>query len=98
MFKIGKLEKVNNETIDIKIFTQEKIKHEKSNKNSETFKSLSFDISGDDYFLSFALNCQLEKLLDIPMNQTIDFSNYLLSGTYLTMQGITDFDIKTNIR
>lgn len=99
MFKIAKLEKANNETINIELFTQEKNKYENGKKAfSETFKSLSFNISSDDYLLHFDLNCKLEKLLEIPMNQTIDFSNYILGGTYLEVHGIADFDIKTNIK
>ncbi len=99
MFKIAKLEKVNNEIVNIKLFTQEKNKYENGQKAfSETFKSLSFDISSDDYSLCFNLNCRLEKLLEIPMNQMIDFSNYISGGTYLEVHGIADFDIKTNIK
>ncbi len=100
MFKVAKLEKVNNETINIKLFTQEKIKYENGKKAfSETFKSLSFDISSDDYSLCFDLNCKLEELLEIPMNQTIDFNKYILLGeTYLEVHGIADFDIKMNIK
>ena len=98
MFKVAKLEKVNNETIDIKLFTQEQKKYENGKKNSETFKSLSFDIYCDDYSFSFVLICLLQKLLEIPMNETIDFNNYILGGTYLEVHGTTNFDIKTNIK
>ena len=99
MFKIAKLEKVNNENVNIKLLTQDKNKYENGKKAfSETFKSLSFDIASDDYSLCFDLNCKLEKLLEIPMNQTIDFSNYVLGGTYLEVHGIADFDIKMDIK
>ena len=98
MFKIAKLEKVNNETINIKLFTLGKNKYEKGKKASETFKTLSFDISNDDYSLHFDLNCKLEKLLEIPMNKTINFDSYILGGTYLEVNGIADFDIKMDIK
>ena len=99
MFKIAKLEKVNNETINIKLLTQEKNKYENGKKAfSETFKTLSFNISSDDYSLYFDLNCKLEKLLEIPMNKTIDVNNYILGVTYLEIHGVADFDIKTNIK
>ena len=99
MFKIAKLEKVNNEIVNIKLLTQEKNKYENGKKAfSETFKTLSFDISSDDYSLYFDLNCKLEKLLEIPMNKTIDFNNYISGGTYLEVHGIADFDIKTNFK
>ena len=79
MFKIGKLEKVENEEVTITLVKQEHKKYEKGGKVSEeVFKTLSFDISGDDYSLSFDLNCRLEKLLELPLGETIDFNGYKL--------------------
>ena len=98
MFKIAKLEKANNETVNIKLVTLEKNKFENGKKVSETFRTLSFDISSDDYSLYFGLNCKLEKLLEIPMNKKIDFNNYISGGTYLEVHDIADFDIKTDIK
>ena len=80
MFKIAKLEKVNNEELKISLVTQEHHSYENGKKSSECFKTLSFDISGDDYSFSFDLNCKLEKLLEIPMNETIDFKDYIFRG------------------
>ena len=75
MFKIAKLENVNNENVTINCYTLQKCSSELGKKvKDETFKTLTFDVSGDDYSLSFELNCKLEKLLEIPMNETIDFN------------------------
>ena len=99
MFKIAKLEKVNDESVNIKLSTQEKNKYENGKKIlSETFKTLSFNISSSDYSLNFELNCKLEKLFEIPINQTIDFSKYISGGTYLEVHDIGEFDIKTNFK
>lgn len=81
MFKIAKLEKVNNEKVSISLVTQEQSSYKNGKKVSfETFKTLSFDISGDDYSFGFDLNCKLEKILEIPMNETIDFKDYIFGG------------------
>lgn len=81
MFKIAKLEKVDNEQININLIKLEKNKCENDKKiPSETFKTLSFDISGSDYSFSFFLKCRLEKLLEIPMSKTIDFKDYIFYG------------------
>ena len=74
MFKIAKLENLKNEVVSIEYATQEQSKYEDGKKVShESFRTLTFDISGDDYSFSFDLNCRLEELLKIPMNETIDF-------------------------
>lgn len=81
MFKIGKLEKVENEEVTITLVKQEHKKYEKGIKVSEeNFKTLSFNISGNDYSLSFDLNCRLEKLLELPLGETIDFNDYIFEG------------------
>ena len=57
MFKIGKLENVKDENIDIKLVTQEQVKYRKGKKSSyETFKTLSFVIESEEYSFSFCLN------------------------------------------
>lgn len=38
---------------------------------------LAFDILGENQSFSFTLNCKLEKLLGLPMNEEIDFKNYV---------------------
>lgn len=81
MFKIAKLEKVNNEKVSINLITYEQSKYENGKKIlTEIVKTLSFDISGDNYSFGFDLNCKLEKLLELPMNETIDFKDYILDG------------------
>lgn len=81
MFKIAKLEKVNNEKVSINLIIYEQSKYEKGEKIlTEIVKTLSFDISGDNYSFGFDLNCKLEELLELPMNETIDFKDYILDG------------------
>ena len=81
MFKIAKLEKVNNEKVSINLITYEQSKYENGEKIlTEIVKTLSFDISGDNYSFGFDLNCKLEELLELPMNETIDFKDYILDG------------------
>lgn len=81
MFKIAKLEKVNNEKVSINLITYEQSKYENGEKIlTEIVKTLSFDISGDNYLFGFDLNCKLEKLLELPMNEIIDFKDYIFDG------------------
>ena len=100
MFKIAKLEKVNNENITIDYITQQRCGYELGKKiKDETFKTLTFDISGDNYSFSFTLNCKIEKFLEIPMNETIDFKDYIFEGeTWLNVRGLNgivpEMDIK----
>ena len=99
MFKIAKLEKVNNEELKISLVTQEHHSYENGKKSSECFKTLSFDISGDDYSFAFDLNCRLEKLLEIPMSETKDFKNYIFLGeTWLNVKGLNGVEPETNIK
>lgn len=88
MFKIAKLEKVNNEKVSINLITYEQSKYENGEKIlTEIVKTLSFDISGDNYSFGFDLNCKLEKLLELPMNEIIDFKDYIFDG-------VTWFNVK----
>lgn len=81
MFKIAKLEKVNNEKVSINLITYEQSKYENGKKIlTEIVKTLSFDISGDNYSFGFDLNCKLEKLLELSMNEIIDFKDYIFDG------------------
>lgn len=81
MFKIAKLEKVNNEKVSINLITYEQSKYENGEKIlTEIVKTLSFDISGDNYSFGFDLNCKLEKLLELPINEIIDFKDYIFDG------------------
>ena len=91
MFKIAKLEKIENERIEI--------------INNNTY--ISFDIEGTvnkrKYSFSFSLNCGKDELIKLVQSKDVDFNKYILSGeTYLNVNGIvfinpmTDFtyDIK----
>ena len=81
MFKIANLERVNNEKVSINLITYEQSKYENGEKIlTEIVKTLSFDISGDNYSFGFDLNCKLEKLLELPMNEIIDFKDYIFDG------------------
>ena len=100
MFKLAKLEKVNNEKVSINLVTQEQSSYENGKKVSyESFKTLSFDISGDDYSFGFDLNCKLEKLLEIPMNETIDFKDYIFGGeTWLNVRDLNGVEPVMDIK
>lgn len=100
MFKLAKLEKVNNEKVSINLVTQEQCSYENGKKVShESFKTLSFDISGDDYSFGFDLNCKLEKLLEIPMNETIDFKDYIFGGeTWLNVRDLNGVEPVMDIK
>lgn len=100
MFKIAKLENVNNENVIINCITQQVWGYESGKKvKDETFKTLAFDVSGDDYSFGFELNCKLEKLLEIPMCETIDFKNYIFGGeTWLNIRGLNGVEPEMNIK
>lgn len=100
MFKIAKLKEVNNEKAEINYITQEEYKYENGKSNLyNSFKTLSFNISGDDYSFSFDLNCKLEKLLEIPFNETIDFSNYVFQGeTWLNIKNLNGIEPEIDIK
>lgn len=100
MFKIAKLENVNNEVVSIDYATQEQSKYENGKKVShESFKTLTFDISGDDYSFSFDLNCKLKNLLEIPMSETIDFNKYIFhSETWLNIKGQNGVEPQMDIK
>ena len=91
MFKIARLEKLENEKVKI--------------INNNTY--ISFDIEGtidkEEYNFSFSLNCSKEELSELVHSNETDFNKYILSGeTYLNVNGIqyinpmTDFtyDVK----
>ena len=100
MFKIAKLEKVNNEKVSINLITYEQSKYENGKKIlTEIVKTLSFDISGDNYSFGFDLNCKLEELLELPMNETIDFKDYIFDGeTWLNVKGLNGVEPVMDIK
>ena len=66
MFKIAKLEKLENEKVKI--------------INNNTY--ISFDIEGtindEEYSFSFSLNCGKEELSELVQSKEIDFNKYIL--------------------
>ena len=100
MFKIAKLEKVNNEKVSINLITYEQSKYENGGKIlTEIVKTLSFDISGDNYSFGFDLNCKLEKLLELPMNEIIDFKDYIFDGeTWLNVKDLNGVEPVIDIK
>lgn len=94
MFKIAKLEKVDNEKIAIDYVTRRICSFEEGKKvKDETFKTLSFYVSGTNYSFKFGLKCKLEKMLEIPMNKTINFKDYIFEGgTELTITDLNEYE------
>lgn len=100
MFKIAKLEDLKNENVSIDLITYEQSKYENGKKTLiEIVKTLSFDISVDNYSFGFGLNCKLEKLLEIPMNETIDFKDYVFEGeTWFNVNGLNGVEPEMDIK
>lgn len=92
MFKIAKLEQVNNEKVSINFILQEKNNYDNGkNIKDERFKTLSFKVSGNNYSIEFDLNC--------PMEETIDFKEYLSIGeTLLNINGVNFIEPQINIK
>ena len=76
MFKIGKLEQVSDEKVSIEVITYTKY----YDKKSEEYQTLSFEVTGNNYSISFDLKCEMKELLNLPLLETIDFSKYLNEG------------------
>lgn len=96
MFKVGKLEDINN--IEVSIDTVSQTIYSVSDDKHIKYDTLSFNIGNDIYSFSFNLNCRLEELLNIEEGKTIDFKKYIFSGeTMFTYNGITDIDPKYDI-
>lgn len=102
MFKVAKLNSVGNERLNIQLLKQDKTSYQDGKKISfDNYKTLSFTISGDDYSFSFDLDCRLEKLLEIPINETISFKKWILDGSVeFNVKGVNiinpQFEIKAN--
>ena len=80
MFKIGKIKKIENDKITIKVVEHEQCSAKKGKTIYKEIKSLSFEIKADKYSFVFVMEKDLKTLLDIPMNKSIDFSEYLFHG------------------
>lgn len=97
MFKIAKLEKLKDEKVSINLVTKEIYKYENNIATVDTFKTLAFDILGENFSFCFDLDCRLEKLLEIPMNKTIAFGEYTLHY-YLTVEGLNSVKPEVDIK
>lgn len=100
MFKINKLEQVNEEKVTIDLIDYEI--HRYNPKIIEKFKTLSFIIEGKInstvYDLSFNLKCKLEELLKIPECETINFKDYIVvNNVSFYENNITGIDGKLKI-
>lgn len=96
MFKIAKLKNVDNESIDIHLIKYEHNKYVNGENIKEVFETLSFNITGTNYSFKFDLNCKLERLLEIPLSETINFINYISIGDTL-LNNIIDPEINVTI-
>lgn len=99
MFKIAKLDNIKNEKININLIT---LKNKIIDEDNELFfgphKSLSFNISNDNYSVKFDLKCRLEKLLDLPINRTVNFIDYIdYESINININKISIDDPKINI-
>ncbi len=94
MFKIAHLDDIEKEQIEIKIIPLEICRYHNGEKKVDKFNTLSFDIYNDIYDFSFYLNCQLEKLLELPMSEKIDFKEYICEGDiWLNVKEENSYDI-----
>ena len=80
MFKVGKIKQDLNEKVTIKPVEYEKAHFEDGKSKYETIKTLAFKITSDNYSFEFMMNKELTSLLDIPMNEQVDFNEYLFTG------------------
>ena len=100
MFKVGEIKQVSNEKVIIKPVEYEKGHFENGKTNYEMIRTLTFKITGDDYSFEFMMRKELTSLLDIPMNEQVDFKDYLFMGeTFFNVKNETscidpDMDIK----
>ena len=90
MFRIGLLKETSNEKIKIGFVNQECFEVGKGIVDS--FETLSFlieaEIAKSKYQFSFELNCRPERLMELPLNQNINISNYIFGGeTFLNIKG-----------
>ena len=91
MFKLGKINKLQNEKIDISYLTNTKYVKRKK----EDFKTLCFDVFGNigknEYSFTFELKCKNDELLKLPYNEKINLKDYLFLGeTYFCINGVAD--------
>ena len=80
MFKIGRLNNIDNEKIEINKISQEINRFINGEKFIDKFDGLEFNIYNSKYSFSFCMNCPLEKLLELSINQSIDFKDYIFDG------------------
>lgn len=95
MFKVGKLNDVNNEKLEV-----DRLYFTKKNfikKTSEEINALRFSYSGnignDEYSLSFALNCPDEVIMKFPLTEKVDLKDYIFEGeTFFVVNNEGDID------
>lgn len=95
MFKIGKLNKIENEKLEVETIHQTQYNYQE--KTQDEFDTLEFNIKGnieeDHYLFSFCLNCRPEKLLEITDEKRVDFTDYIFhSETFLYINDGHDMD------
>ena len=95
MFKIGKLDKIEQEEIEVK--TVHQIHFNYKEKKQDEYDTLEFNIKGNiknnNYLYTFCLNCRPEKLLEITDEKKVDFTDYIFhSETFLYINDKHDMD------
>ncbi len=80
MFKVGKIKQISNEKVVIKPSYIEKGSFRNGKTTYTKINTLSFEVSGDNYAFSFETSKANEELLKIPMNEAVDFKEYLFQG------------------
>lgn len=99
MFKIAKLKELKDEKVTINYIKQETYTVVQGKTETESFKTLSFDISAEKYSFSFDLNCRMDKLLEIPTSETVDFKDYIFnSETWLNIKGSNSLEPEMDIK
>lgn len=95
MFKIARLNDIKKEQVEIKNIPFQIYHYQNGEKKIDKFNTLSFDVYNDCYSFSFYLNCQLEKLLQLPMSEKVDFKEYICAGDiWLHVKDGNSYDIE----
>lgn len=100
MFKIGKIKQIQDEKLKIEKTGYRHGRYIDGKTEYEKVEVLSFKIENDNYSFSFMLNCKLNKLLELPMNESIDFQKYLfMDEVILKVNGTRSYcNLEMNIK
>ena len=95
MFKIGKLDKLEQEEIEVKTVHQTHYNYKE--KIQDEYDTLEFNVKGNiknkRFLYTFCLNCSPEKLLEITDEKKVDFTDYIFhSETFLYINNKHDMD------